>query len=226
MRLPKHVAIIMDGNGRWGQKNFGNRLIGHNYGIKNIEYIIKKFHKTKIKNLTLYSLSSDNLKKRKTVEIKNIFLLLKKCIIENKQKLKKKKINLRIIGEYKNLPTDIKKLIISTNKEFQIKKNSYNLNIAFNYSSKEELISAVKKNIKSKKIINISNINKNLYTYNSGDPEILIRTGGHTRLSNFLLWQCSYTEIFFIKKYWPDFKMIDLFKIISKYKKIRRNFGK
>ena len=225
MKSPNHIAIIMDGNGRWGIKKYGNRLIGHEFGVKNIKTIINFCLKNKIKNLTLFALSSDNLKKRNKKEIKNLFLLLEDYLKKNINLFKEKKIKINFIGESKNLSKKVKSII----KHYSDKTNLYiknlQINIAFNYSSKQEIINSCKKVIKNKKSINQRNIFKFLYTSPTKDPEILIRTGGYFRLSDFLLWQCSYTEIFFVKKLWPDFKSTDLNLIIKKFKKLKRNFG-
>jgi len=226
MKLPNHVAIIMDGNGRWGLKHYKNRLYGHNHGAKNIENIIKEFVKLRIKNLTLYSLSYDNVKKRSNKEINNIYTLFEKHIKNNVDFFKKKKIELKIIGELSGLPKNLKKIILKCNKELKTKNRILKLNVAFNYSSKKEIIHSCKKILQQKSIINLQNISKNLFTYESKDPEIVIRTGGKKRISDFLLWQSAYSEFFFIDKLWPDFNKMDLKKIILKYNKVKRNFGK
>lgn len=225
MKVPNHVAIIMDGNGRWGLKKHNSRLIGHEYGIKNIRSIVNYCKKKKIKNLTLYALSVDNINKRSQKEIKNLFSLLYNYLIKNIDTFIKNKIELNFIGEKRNLTQKVKKILIKCEDLTKNKKKIITINIAFNYSSKLEIINSFKKNIRDQNILNISNISKFLYTNQCPDPEILIRTGGHTRLSDFLLWQCSYSEIFFVKKLWPDFKPKDLSLILNKYKKLKRNFG-
>jgi len=225
MNNPNHIAIIMDGNGRWGQKKFKNRLTGHQYGVKNIKHIINYFLSNKIKNLTLYAFSNDNFLKRKKKEVNNIFYLLEKYLKENEIYFQSNKINLNFIGEIYALPKHIKNIITNSNKKFKFVKQNLNLNIAFNYSSKLEIISAIKKTDLHIKKININNIDKNLYTNLSNDPEIIIRTGGHKRLSDFLLWQSAYSEIYFVKTLWPDFKASHLKKIINDFKKIIRNYG-
>ena len=225
MKSPNHIAIVMDGNGRWGVKNHNSRLIGHQYGLKNIRNIVRYCLKNKIKNLTLFALSSDNLKKRENKEINNLFSLLDDYLKKNIYFFIREKICIKFIGESKNLPSKI----LSTLKEFSHKTNkpkrNLSINIAFNYSSKKEIIESCKKIIKYKKKINQKNICKYLYTAPIRDPEILIRTGGFSRLSDFLLWQCSYSEIFFLKKLWPDFKSKDLSLIIKKFYRIKRKFG-
>ena len=225
MKSPNHIAIIMDGNGRWGIKKYSNRLVGHEYGVKNIKFVINYFLKKKIKNLTLFALSSDNLRKRSYKEIRNIFLLLEKYLDTNVEFFTKNKIKLNFIGETKNLSIRIRKIILKYNKITNFKKKKLLINIAFNYSSKQEIVHSCKQILKNKEDLNLKNIEKNLYTSPIKDPEILIRTGGFARLSDFLLWQCSYSEIFFVKKLWPDFKITDLDLIIKKFLKLKRKFG-
>jgi len=224
MRLPNHIAIIMDGNGRWGKAKFNNRKLGHKFGIENIKNIISYCLKKKIPNLTLYALSKDNLK-RSRIEIKNLFNLFETYFIKNENFFDNKNISLLVIGEKSNLPKKILKLIKKINSK-KIKKSTLNINIAFNYSSKDEILNTFKKIKKKGNIINKTNVDKYLYTQRSGDPEIIVRTGGMKRLSDFILWQSSYSEIFFVEKMWPDFKSSDLNRVLLKFKKIKRNFGK
>jgi len=225
MKSPNHIAIIMDGNGRWGLKNHKSRLIGHEFGIKNTKNIVNYCLKHKINIITLFALSSDNLKKRNKREIENLFFLLENYLKKNTQFFKEKKIKLNFIGENKNLPKKIKNILEKYSNEIKLLNSKLLMNIAFNYSSRQEITSSCKELVRSNKQINQKNITKHLYTSTIQDPEILIRTGGYTRLSDFLLWQCSYTEIFFIKKLWPDFKSKDLDLIVKKFKKLKRNFG-
>lgn len=225
MKYPNHIAIIMDGNGRWGKLNKKNRIAGYQYGINNIKPIVNFFIRKNIKNLTLFALSADNLKKRKKNEIQNIFLLLKKYIKENEDFFLKNKILLNFFGEKKGLPKEILDIIYDKRTNIKLKKKKLTLNIAFNYSSKIEIVNSVKKSLLDQKKLNKFSISRNLYTNLSGDPEILIRTGGYNRISDFLLWQLSYSEIFFLSKLWPDFKTKDLQKILNKFFKIKRNFG-
>ena len=223
MNPVKHVAIIMDGNGRWGIKHKHSRNAGHRAGLNTVDLIINQCIDHKIKFLTLYTFSSENWKRPKN-EISFLFNLLEKFLKKKINEIIKKDIKLNFIGELNKLPIKLQKLIRLSEKK-TIKKKILQVNIALNYGSKTELISAIKK-IKVKKIkINEKNIDKNLYLKDSPDPDILIRTGDTHRLSNFLLWQLSYTEIFFEKKLWPDFKISDFNKILSKFKKIKRNYG-
>ena len=223
MNPVKHVAIIMDGNGRWGIKHKQSRNAGHRAGLKTVDLIINQCVNYKIKFLTLYTFSSENWKRPKS-EIIFLFKLLENFLKKKIIKIIKRDIKLKFIGDLNKLPVELQKLIKLSEKKTN-KKKSLQVNIALNYGSKTELISAVKK-IKQKKIkLNKKNIDKNLYTKNLPDPDILIRTGDTNRLSNFLLWQLSYTEIFFEKKLWPDFNVDDFKKILDKFKKIKRNFG-
>ena len=223
MNPVKHVAIIMDGNGRWGINNKGSRNAGHRAGLNTVDLIINQCIKKKIDFLTLYTFSSENWRRPKT-EITFLFKLLENFLQKKINKIIEKDIKLKFIGELNKLPTKLQKLIkLSEKKTFN--KKALQVNIALNYGSRIELINTIKK-IKQKKIeINVKNINKNLYTKNLPDPDILIRTGDTNRLSNFLLWQLSYTEIFFEKKLWPDFNVNDFNKILNKFKTIKRNFG-
>jgi undecaprenyl diphosphate synthase len=223
MNPVKHVAIIMDGNGRWGIKHKNSRNAGHRAGLDTVDLIINHCIKHKIKFLTLYTFSSENWKRPKT-EIAFLFKLLENFLQEKINKIIEKDIKLKFIGELNKLPAQLQKLIkLSEKKTFN--KKTLQVNIALNYGSKIELINTIKK-IKQRKIkINEKNIDNNLYTKNLPNPDILIRTGNTNRLSNFLLWQLSYTEIFFEKKLWPDFTGKDFDKIMNKFKNIKRNFG-
>ena len=220
-----HVAIIMDGNGRWGLRKKKSRNYGHLKGLNAVETVIKAAIKNNISFLTLYTFSTDNWKRPKK-EVNFLFDLIRKSLRKRIKKIIKQGIKVNIIGKNKGLPTDIKKTIkFIENKT--IKNKTITLNLALNYGSKEEILNACKRLIGQKiKLINIKNFEKKLYTNEMPDPDILIRTGGTKRLSNFLLWQLAYTEIFFIDKLWPDFNESDFNKIILKYNKVKRNFGK
>ena len=217
-----HVAIIMDGNGRWGLKNKNSRNAGHKAGLNSVEKIIKETIKHNIRFLTLYAFSTENWKRPKR-EIKFLFNLLEDFLINKIEDLNKQKIRLKIIGK-KNFSTKLNNLLrLSEKKTFKNKR--LQINLALNYGSKIELIDAFKELKKNKDAINEKNLKKYLQTKNIPDPDILIRTGNTNRLSNFLLWQLAYSEIFFEKKLWPDFNENDYNKIIKKYKGIKRNFG-
>ena len=218
-----HVAIIMDGNGRWGTKNKNSRNAGHKAGLKTVEKIIKHSIKNKIKFLTLYAFSTENWK-RPDSEIKYLFDLLEFFLREKIQQLNSNGIKIKILGN-KNLNNKLRNLL--TNAEKKTSKNKkIQINLALNYGSKKEIIDTIKKLIKHKKKITEENFTNNLYTKNIPNPEILIRTGNTKRLSNFLMWQLAYSEIFFEKKLWPDFNENDYDKILKKYSQIKRNFGK
>jgi undecaprenyl diphosphate synthase len=223
MNPVKHVAIIMDGNGRWGIKHKNSRNAGHRAGLDIVESVINQCLKEKIKFLTLYTFSSENWKRPKN-EITFLFKLLENFLNKKINKIIEKDIKLKFIGELDKLPTKLQKLIKLSEKKTG-KKKLLQVNIALNYGSRIELINAIKKVNKKKIKVNENNINKNLYSKDLPDPDILIRTGDTHRLSNFLLWQLSYTEIFFEKKLWPDFKVKDFNNILDKFKNVKRNFG-
>ena len=220
-----HVAIIMDGNGRWGLKKKKSRNYGHLKGIKAVESVLKASIKKKIPFLTLYTFSTENWQRPEN-EINFLFDLIRKSLKKKLKTITKEGIKINVLGKNNRLPYDIKKTIkFIKSKTFKNKRIT--LNLALNYGSKEEIVNACKKIIKNKKnVINEKNLSKNLYTYNMPDPDVLIRTGGTRRLSNFLLWQLAYTEIFFIDKLWPDFNEQDFNNVVAKIYKIKRNFGK
>ena len=223
MNPVKHVAIIMDGNGRWGIKHKNSRNAGHRVGLNTVESIINECLKINIKYLTLYTFSTENWKRPKK-EINFLFNLLENFLTNKIGNLIKRNIKVKFIGEINNLPTKLKKII--KNSELKTSKNSsLQVNVALNYGSKNELINSIKKINKKKISINEDNIDNNLFTKGIINPDILIRTGNTQRLSNFMLWQLAYTEIFFEKKLWPDFKSNDFKKILNKFKSIKRNFG-
>ena len=226
MISPSHIAIIMDGNGRWGLKKYKDRNKGHYFGLQNINKIINNCIKINIKYLTLYTFSTENWNRPKK-EIDYLFFLFKYFYKKNFNKLNKNNIKIKFIGNLKNIPKDLKVII----KKMQDKtKNNEAITVifAFNYGAKSELVNAFKNIIKNKNKVNKINedlINNNLYTKNIPDPDILIRTGGEKRLSNFLLWQLSYAELFFSDKNWPDFSFSDLKRIVGKFTSIKRKFG-
>ena len=217
-----HVAIIMDGNGRWGLKYKKSRNKGHKAGLNTVETIIKASIKKKIKYLTLYAFSTENWKRPKN-EINYLFNLLENFLTNKIDYFHKKKIKLKIIG-IKNFSKKLNNILNYSEKKTK-KNNLLQINLALNYGSKFELLNAFKKLKKSKKQINEKNFTEYLQTKNIPDPDLIIRTGNTKRLSNFLLWQLAYSEIFFEKKLWPDFNQNDYYKIIEKFKKIKRNYG-
>ena len=219
-----HVAIIMDGNGRWGLAKKGSRNYGHIEGLKTVESVIKTSIHENIPYLTLYTFSTENWRRPKQ-EINFLFNLIRKSIKKNLKNVIKQGLKINIIGNRKGLPQDIIKTIKLIEKKTHKNKKIY-INLALNYGSKEEIISACKKIFLNKNTINVENFAEQLYTKKIPDPDVLIRTGGTKRLSNFLLWQLAYTEIFFIDKLWPDFKEKDYNQIIKKFRSTKRNFGR
>jgi undecaprenyl diphosphate synthase len=210
----------MDGNGRWGKKKGRGRNFGHLKGVETVKKIVKNSIKLKIPIITFYVFSSENWKRPKK-EVNFLFKLIKNYFLEEIDIIIKQGIKINFLGELNKLAPDIKNTL---KKSSNLTTNNKKIlvNLAINYGSKNEIINALKK---SKKKLTIKNVEKNLYTKNMLNPDILIRTGGHKRLSNFLLWQLAYTELFFLNKLWPDFNSNDLVKIINKYKKSKRNFG-
>ena len=219
----KHVAIIMDGNGRWGLKHKNSRNAGHKAGLTSVEKVIKTTIKNKIQFLTLYAFSTENWKRPKK-EINFLFNLLENFLINRIDDLHNQNIKLKIIG-VKNFSKKLNRLLNLSEKKTS-KNSKLQINLALNYGSKFELINAFKNLNKNKDFINEKNLSKYLQTKNIPDPDLLIRTGNTKRLSNFLLWQIAYSEIFFEKKLWPDFNEKDYNRIITDYKRIKRNFGK
>jgi len=219
----KHVAIIMDGNGRWGLKYKNSRNAGHKAGLNTVEKIIKETIKNKINFLTLFAFSTENWKRPKK-EVNYLFNLLENFLINRIEDLHKQNIKLKILG-LKKFSSKLNKLLNNAEKKTS-KNTKLQINLALNYGSKSELINAFKKIKKNKDNINEKNLSKNLQTRNIPDPDLLIRTGNTKRLSNFLLWQLAYSEIFFEKKLWPAFNEKDYNRIITEYKNIKRNFGK
>ena len=223
MSVANHVAIIMDGNGRWALQKGKSRNYGHQCGLKAIEKIVDYSIKKKISYLTLFTFSSENWKRPKK-EINFLFKLLENYFKKNLLKVIRNGIKVKIIGNKSGLASNLRKIIkLVENRTRKNKKISVQL--ALNYGSKQEIINSVKIVNKKKQKITIKNFEKNLYTFGFPNPDILIRTGSQRRLSNFLLWQLAYAEIFFVKKMWPDFNNNDFQKILNKFNKIKRNFG-
>ena len=219
MNKLSHVAFIMDGNGRWGKKNNRGRKFGHLKGVETVKKVVKNSLKLKIPILTFYVFSSENWKRPKK-EISFLFRLIQNYFLKEIKSIERQGIKINILGELSKIPSNIKSTFKST--VLRTKKNKRIIvNLAINYGSKNEILNAIKRT----KRLSIKNFEKNLYTKKMPNPDILIRTGGHQRLSNFMLWQLAYAELFFLKKLWPDFNYSDLKQIINKYKKSKRNFG-
>ena len=224
MNPVRHIAIIMDGNGRWGLRRGKSRNYGHQQGLKTIEKIVNYSIEKKISFLTLFTFSSENWKRSKN-EVNFLFKLLENYFKKNLSEVISKGIRVKIIGDKLKLNSNLRKIINLV--EIRTKKNNnISVQIALNYGAKQEIINSLRVINRKKERITEKNLEKNLYTRSIPDPDILIRTGGQKRLSNFLLWQLAYTEIFFINKMWPDFSKKDLLRVINKFQKIKRNFGK
>ena len=220
MNKLNHIAFIMDGNGRWGKKKRKKRNYGHLKGVDTVKKIVKSSIRFKVPIVTFYVFSSENWKRPKT-EISFLFKLIKSYFTKEIQSVISQGIKINILGDLKKLSKELRSVLKRTEKLTK-KNKKITVNLAINYGSRQEIFYAFRK---LKKKINLKNFKKNLYTKNMPNPDILIRTGGKIRLSNFMLWQLAYTELFFLKKLWPDFNSLDLKKIILKYKNIKRNFG-
>ena len=220
MNKLNHIAFIMDGNGRWGKKKRKERNYGHLKGVDTVKKIVKSSIRLKVPIVTFYVFSSENWKRPKT-EISFLFRLIRNYFTKEIQSVISQGIKINILGDLNKLSKELRSVLKKTEK--LTKKNKrITVNLAINYGSRQEIIYAFRK---LKKRVNLRNFTKNLYTKKMPNPDILIRTGGKIRLSNFMLWQLAYTELFFLKKLWPDFNPLDLKKIIFKYKNIKRNFG-
>ena len=220
MNKLNHIAFIMDGNGRWGKRKKKGRNFGHLKGVDAVKKVVKNSIKLKIPILTFYVFSSENWKRPKK-EIFFLFKLIQNYFSKEITNINNQGIRINILGEFRKLPLNIKSILRKTIQQTR-KNKKIVVNLAINYGSRDEIVNACKK-VKGR--INSRSLSKNLYTHRLPNPDILIRTGGHKRLSNFMLWQLAYSELFFLKKLWPDFNSTDLNKIIKKYKKIKRNFG-
>ena len=220
MNKLNHVAFIMDGNGRWGQKRNKGRNFGHFNGVETVKKIVKRSFKLKIPIITFYVFSTENWKRPKS-EINFLFKLIINYFRQELDAVISNGIKINIIGKINKLPAKIKISLKDVIKKTK-KNKKIIVNLAINYGSRDEIVNACKK---TKGKINIKSLSKNLYTQRMPNPDILIRTGGHKRLSNFMLWQLAYTEIYFIDKLWPDFNSKDFERIIKNFKNVKRNFG-
>jgi len=221
MNSLNHIAFIMDGNGRWGKKKGKSRNFGHLKGVETVKKIVKASIKLKVPIITFYVFSSENWKRPKS-EKSFLFKLIKNYFSKELNNILIQGIKINILGELKKFSKDLSS-ILKKASEVTNKNKRITVNLAINYGSKVEILQALKK---LKKSLTIKSFEKNLYTKNMPNPDILIRTGGYQRLSNFLLWQLAYSELFFLKKLWPDFNSKDLYRVIKKYKNIQRNYGK
>jgi len=226
--IPQHIGIIMDGNRRWAAKRGLTVNQGHEAGAKNLVKIVEHCLDLGVKTLTVYTLSTENWRKRAKEEVKGIFDLLVKMVKEKKEEYKKKGVKIAILGDFQAFPRKvvraIKEILTIVKKHERLK-----VNLALNYGGRDEILRAVKKiiaeGIPPEKLTEES-FSKFLYTNGEPDPDLIIRTGGELRLSNFLLWQMSYSELYFTDILWPDFGPEELDKAIADYQKRQRRFGK
>ena len=221
MNKLNHIAFIMDGNGRWGKKKGKGRNFGHYKGVETVKKIVKYAIRINIPIVTFYVFSSENWKRPKN-ERNYLFKLIENYFKKEIKNIINQGIKINILGELNKFPANLNLILKNTTKKTN-KNKKIVVNLAINYGSKKEIFQALKK---SKKKLTLKNFESSLYTKKMPDPDILIRTGGYKRLSNFLLWQLAYTELFFLEKLWPDFNSNDLSKIIKKFKYIKRNYGK
>lgn len=226
--VPSHIAIIMDGNRRWARANRVPDIEGHEKGAEILEKVVDEAERLGVKTITVFALSTENIKERAKREVLGLFSLFRKGYHSRLKKMMKNGVSVTILGEIEGLPKTIRN-IIRRLKNTYIKNESIKLNIALNYGGKKELVEAIKDIVK--KGINVHRINeeiieKHLYTNGQPNPELVIRTGGRIRLSNFLLWQTAYSELYFTKTLWPDFDALELKKAILWYQSQKRNFGK
>ena len=226
--IPNHIAIIMDGNRRWARSKGLPELEGHKKGSDTLEKIVEEAAKLGVKTITVYALSTENIKERAKREVWGLFNLIKSSYHTKLKKMMQKGVRIEVLGELEGLPNIIVRIINEIRKTY-IKNESIKLNIALNYGGKKELVEAFKDLIKEGIDLNKvseSDISKKLYTKGQPDPDLVIRTGGRIRLSNFLLWQTAYSELYFTKVLWPDFNAQELKKAIKWYAQQKRNFGK
>ncbi|MBI4036153.1 di-trans,poly-cis-decaprenylcistransferase [Candidatus Daviesbacteria bacterium] len=226
--IPHHIAIIMDGNRRWARTKGAPDIKGHEQGAETLEKVVDAAEEVGIKTITVYALSTENIKERAKREVIGLFDIFRKGYHSRLKKMMKKGVRVTILGELEGLPRTIKVIIDKIRKTY-IKNESIKLNIALNYGGKRELVKAIKDIVKTGielDKINEAIVEKHLYTNGQPDPELVIRTGGRSRLSNFLLWQTAYSEVYFTKTLWPDFDASELKKAILWYQTQKRNFGK
>ena len=226
--IPQHIAIVMDGNRRWARKKGLSDIKGHEAGVDALENIVEAAEKLGVDTITVYALSTENIKERAKREVWGLFNLMRTAYYGKLKKLMSNGVKIDILGEIRGLPAIIKRIIDEIRKTY-IKNESIKLNIALNYGGKKEMVKAIKDIVKKGidvKRINEQLIERHLYTNGQPDPELVIRTGGRIRLSNFLLWQTAYSELYFTTKLWPDFDGKELKKAIVWYQNQKRNFGR
>lgn len=221
--LPSHIGIIMDGNGRWAQARGKNRSFGHSEGSKNVDRIVSYGFELGIKAITLYVFSAENWARPKK-EVDKLMSLLKVYIKKFVKKAIKNKTRLMVVGDVSGLSTELQELI-ATDMEKTSVYTDHILNLAINYGGRQEIVHAVNQLISKGEEITVDGISKNLYTANSGEPDLIIRTGGEFRLSNFLMFQGAYSELYFTDVLWPDFDESELDKALESFAKRNRRYG-
>lgn len=226
--IPQHIAIIMDGNRRWARQQGLPDLKGHQAGSDTLEKVVEEAAKLGVKTITVYALSTENIKERARREIFGLFNLMKRGYETKVRNMMKNGVRVEVLGELNGLPSTIRR-IIQQIKKTVIENESIKLNIALNYGGKRELVSAIQNMIREGIDVNKideKTIEKYLYTKGQSEPNLVIRTGGRVRLSNFLLWQTAYSELYFTTVLWPDFSPAELRKAVEWYQSQKRNFGK
>ncbi|MBU3935483.1 di-trans,poly-cis-decaprenylcistransferase [Patescibacteria group bacterium] len=226
--IPKHIGIIMDGNRRWAKLRGLSVGEGHEAGTKNLEKVVERARELEVKHLTVYTLSTENWRKRSKKEMRGIFSLLLRAVKEKKKEYQKKGIKLFILGNFQAFPRKIVRAVEEMLR-MVLKHERMKVNVALNYGGRDEIIKAIKEIVRegiAAEKINEELVAKHLYTNGQPDPDLMIRTGGEIRLSNFLLWQLSYAELYFTDVLWPDFGLEEFDKAILEYQRRKRNFGK
>lgn len=224
LKIPSHVGIIMDGNGRWAEKRGKKRSYGHRVGSENVERVVEHAFKVGVKSLTLYAFSSENWARPKE-EVDELMRLLKNYFKKFISKVLKNGVRLKVVGGRAELSNDLIK-VIDECEDMSKDNTEHYLNIALNYGGRQEVVAVVNKLISEGKAVTVDSISENLYTAESGEPDLIIRTGGEYRLSNFLLYQGAYSELYFTDVLWPDFDEMELDKAIDSFGKRKRRFGK
>jgi len=228
MKVPSHIAIIMDGNRRWAKKHGKTVYEGHQAGVEALAKIVDHCEKLGIKTLTVYTLSTENWRKRAKKEVRGIFNLLIKIVKEKKDEYTRRGIKMAVLGDINAFPAKVRKAIDEV-RQIIIRNETLRVNLALNYGGRDEIVRAVQKIVKEglkPEEIDEEVVAQHLYTNGQPDPDLIIRPGGEQRLSNFLLWQMSYSEIYFTNVLWPDFTPAELDKALKEYAKRQRRFGK
>ena len=228
IKIPRHIAIILDGNRRWARQRGLSPMEGHRAGARNLEQIVDYCQKLGVRYLTVYALSTENWKKRARREVKAIFDLLVEIARRKKEEYKRRGIKMMVLGNFQAFPLRVRR-VIEEILRIVVRNEVMRFNIALNYGGRDEIVRAIRKMIEDgvkPGEINEELVHRYLYTNDCPDPDLVIRTGGEIRLSNFLLWQLSYSELYFTDTLWPDFGPKELEKAILEYHKRERRFGR